>query len=247
MHADNSFITLTYRDDNLPPHGNLIKKDFQLFMKRLRKHFSHIKIRYYHCGEYGAQFKRPHFHACLFGLDFLDKIFFKELNGQATFTSATLEVLWPQGFALIGDVTFDSAAYIARYIMKKINGEQAERHYETVSETTGEIIQMNPEYTTMSRGGKDGHGIGSTWFEKYKKDIYPDNFVVLKGKKMKPPRYYQQRYEIENPEAYKALQKKNKAFNKKHKSDSTPERLAVREQCKIAQLKTLPRNYENGT
>jgi len=243
MHAENSFITLTYNDKSLPPHGNLIKTDFQLFMKRLRFHFQPKKIRYYHCGEYGAQLKRPHFHACLFGLDFLDKQFFKELNGQATFTSPTLELLWPQGFALIGAVTFESAAYIARYIMKKINGDLAERHYENVCEQTGEVINLNSEYTTMSRRP----GIGSTWFEKYKKDIYPDNFVVLKGKKMKPPRYYQQRYEIENPEAYKALQKKNKAFNKKHVSDSTPERLAVREKCKIAQLKILPRNYENGT
>jgi len=212
-------------------------------MKRLRKHFSHIRIRYYHCGEYGAKLKRPHFHACLFGLDFLDKQLFRNLNGQATFTSPTLELLWPQGFALIGSVTFESAAYVARYIMKKICGEAADKHYESVSEQTGEVIKLNPEYTTMSLKP----GIGHDWYQKYKDDVYPENFVVLKGKKMKPPRYYQQRYEIENPEAYKTLQKKNKTFAKEHKKDSTPERLAVREKCKIAQLNILPRSYENGT
>ena len=212
-------------------------------MKRLRKHYHPKKIRYYHCGEYGAELKRPHFHACLFGLDFRDKQLFRELNGQATFTSPTLELLWPQGFALIGSVTFESAAYVARYIMKKINGEPADKHYESVSEQTGEVIKLNPEYTTMSLKP----GIGHDWYQKYKTDVYPDNFVVLKGKKMKPPRYYQQRYEIENPEAYETLQKKNKAFAKEHKQDSTPERLAVRQKCKIAQLNILPRSYENGT
>ncbi len=243
MHEENCFLTLTYKEKSLPPHGNLIKEHFQLFMKRLRKHFAPRKIRYYHCGEYGAKFQRPHFHACLFGLDFPDKQFFRELNRQATYTSPTLELLWPQGFALIGSVTFESAAYIARYIMKKINGDLAERHYEKVSEETGEIITMNPEYTTMSRRP----GIGSTWYDKFKSDIYPDNFVVLKGKKMKTPRYYSQRYELTNPEEYLDLRKRNKQFAKKHVSDSTPERLAVREKCKIAQLKILPRKYENGT
>jgi len=243
LHDDNCFITLTYNDHNLPAHGNLIKSDFQLFMKRLRFHYKPKKIRYYHCGEYGAELQRPHFHACLFGLDFLDKQLFRELNGQATFTSPTLEYLWPQGFALIGSVTFESAAYVARYIMKKINGEAADKHYESVSEQTGEVIKLNPEYTTMSLKP----GIGHDWYQKYKTDVYPENFVVLKGKKMKPPRYYQQRYEIENPEAYKTLQKKNKAFAKEHKHDSTPERLAVRQKCKIAQINILPRSYENGT
>jgi len=243
LHDDNCFITLTYNDHNLPAHGNLIKNDFQLFMKRLRKHFSPQKIRYYHCGEYGAKLKRPHFHACLFGLDFQDKQLFRDLNGQATFTSPTLEYLWPQGFALIGSVTFESAAYVARYIMKKINGEAAERHYESVSEETGEVIKLNSEYTTMSLKP----GIGHDWYEKYKTDVYPDNFVVLKGKKMKPPRYYQNRYEIQNPEGYIKLKEKNKKFQKEHTQDSTPERLAVREKCKTAQLKILPRNYENGT
>ena len=67
------FITLTYNNSSLPLTKDLIptlcKRDWQLFMKRLRKAFPDRKLRFYMCGEYGSHTLRPHYHAIIFGLD----------------------------------------------------------------------------------------------------------------------------------------------------------------------------------
>lgn len=129
MHKQNCFITLTYNDENLPADKSLHYEDFQKFMKRLRRKFGE-GVRFYMCGEYGENLGRPHFHACLFGVDFADKkLWRKSPSGAFLYRSATLEQLWPFGYSSIGDVTFETAAYVARYIMKKITGEAAELHY----------------------------------------------------------------------------------------------------------------------
>ena len=200
LHDENSYITLTYNDKNLPKDGSLNLRHFQLFMKRLRKKTGK-KIRFYHCGEYGEKFKRPHYHACLFGYQFPDLRYFKTINGNKLYTSKYLDSVWTNkngetmGFSTIGNVTFESAAYVARYIMKKINGEKAEAHY--VNKETGEILK--PEYTTMSR--RPG-GLGAEWLKKYKTDVYPGDFVVVRGKKMKPPKYYDRQYELTYPSGH---------------------------------------------
>ena len=101
MHEDNCFITLTYRPDDLPKDGSLNKKHFQDFMKRFRHRYSDTKIRYYMCGEYGEDFGRPHYHACIFGFDFPDKVHWKTFNGCKLFTSEILEDLWSFGFCTV--------------------------------------------------------------------------------------------------------------------------------------------------
>ena len=150
MHEENSFVTLTYSDEHLPDGGRLVLDDFQRFFKRLRKRVG-VPVRYYHCGEYGETFGRPHYHACIFGYGFPDRVLWSYSNGQPLYSSKELSDLWPYGHALIGEVTFDSAAYVARYIMKKVNGDRADEHYRRVDLDTGEIYQLPPEYTTMSR------------------------------------------------------------------------------------------------
>lgn len=112
----NAFVTLTYDDASLPPNGSLKYSDYQLFMKRLRKAIEPSKVRFYMCGEYGEEEFRPHFHACLFGFDFPDKVKFKTTgSGSTIYTSKMLETLWPHGLCSTADVTFESAAYVARY------------------------------------------------------------------------------------------------------------------------------------
>lgn len=128
LHQHNCFITLTYADEHLPPNNSLVYEHFQLFMKRLRKKYGE-GIRFYMCGEYGENFGRPHFHACLFGHNFPDLKLWKTVNKQKLYRSAELETLWPFGHSSVGTVTFESAAYVARYILKKVSGEAAERHY----------------------------------------------------------------------------------------------------------------------
>jgi hypothetical protein len=153
LHEENSFITLTFSPEHLVARDNpwsLDVRDWQLFMKRLRKRTGK-KIRFYHCGEYGELHKRPHYHACLFGYDFPDKRLWRVVNGQRLYTSYFLQELWPYGFSTIGTVTFESAAYVARYIMKKVSGKNADDYYQWFDDETGEIFDRHPEYTTMSR------------------------------------------------------------------------------------------------
>lgn len=239
MHLENCFITLTYNDDNLPADRSVNVREFQLFMKRLRKRHG-PGIRFFHCGEYGEEFQRPHYHACLFGHDFFDKELWRVRDGVSLYVSRELERLWPFGFSSIGDVTFNSAAYVARYIMKKVTGPLSEDHYEFVDPETGEIFQRRPEYTTMSRRP----GIGSTWIQKYHSDAYPGDFVIMNGKKIKPPKAYDKWFEHEYPSDFRKLRAKRLANAKEHSDNNTPERLRVRKTVQEARLKLLPRNLK---
>lgn len=185
LHTENSFITLTYAPEHLPPNESLVYPQFQKFMKRLRKHFK-VRVRFYMCGEYGENFGRPHYHACLFGVDFPDKKYLTTTsNGDKLFTSDILSRLWPFGLSSIGEVNFQSAAYVARYIMKKITGDAAFAHYNKVDED-GVILTRVPEFTRMSLKP----GIGADWFDKYHSDVFPHDHVIVKGKEVSVPRYY---------------------------------------------------------
>jgi hypothetical protein len=240
LYEDNCFITLTYNNDHLPKDGSLHKEHFQKFMKRLRKKHQNKTIRFYHCGEYGEKFRRPHYHAILFNHDFGDKKLFKTEKEIRLYTSKELEELWPYGFNTIGDVTFESAAYTARYIMKKQTGKSAEKHYENVDIETGEIHKILPEYNTMSRRP----GIGTEWFKKYNKDVYPKDFVTIRGKKLKPPKFYDRMYEHQYPEDFEKIKDKRLELMNKNWKDNTPDRLRQKEIVKKAQLDKLKRNLE---
>lgn len=259
LHQDNCFVTLTYNDENLPVGGTLIKKHFQDFMKRLRrKHLG--KIQYFHCGEYGdlcrscrkvskrcdcARYEpspgRPHYHALLFGVRFPDILPFKKsADGSALFTSAALSSLWPLGFSTVGEVTFESAAYCARYIVKKISGEPAVAHYRSVVGETGEVIDRLPEYITMSLKP----AIGKNWYGEFSSDVYPDDFVVIRGKRMKPPKYYDQLHDGNAPAAHAEIKQERRRFAATQSHNATPERLAVRKKVKEAQISNLKREIE---
>jgi len=193
------------------------------------------------CGEYGEKTQRPHYHACIFGLDFEDKQLWSIRNGTRLYTSATLARIWGKGHVVIGSVTFESAAYIARYVMKKITGAPAKEHYVHVDKTSGLYSQISPEYTSMSL--KDG-GIGGNWYELYKKDVYPSDNVIVGGKVYKVPKYFDKKYEIENPEGIVKVKIKRKESALLRKAENTRERLIVREQCKKAQISRLLRNLQ---
>lgn len=243
-HKENSFITLTYDSEHLPSSGTLVKSHFQDFMKRLRWHNQHTKIRFYHAGEYGEKFHRPHYHACIFGWKPHDQKFHKKINGVPLYTSASLQKIWGMGFCSVGAVTDRSAAYVARYIMKKINGDQAHWHYHKVDEETGEMTQVLPEYTTMSRRP----GIGKNYYEKYKSEIFPDDFVLNSDrKKGLPPRYYLEQFELEDPKGFEKIKANRVKRAKANASDATRERLVVRETVLKAKTSKLFRVYEDGT
>jgi len=239
MHEQNSFITLTYDNAHLPSDRSLHYRDFQLFIKRLRKRFTGRRIRFYMAGEYGEKLGRPHWHACIFGLSFDDKkLWRRSPSGANLYRSQDLELLWPFGHSSIGDVTFESAAYVARYIMKKVTGKNAEEHYTEIDPESGEITKRKPEFTKMSLKP----GIGYEWYKKYTSDVYPHDYVVVRGKKVKPPKYYDKNYKIENPFEFDELLYFREKSAKLNYEDNTPERLLVKEQVTQAKLQKLKRN-----
>lgn len=250
QHTQNCFITLTFSDEHKPTDGSLQVKHMQDFMKRLRRWENYNaeqenrperKIRFFACGEYGERNLRPHYHACLFGFDFMDKELWSETRGNKTYRSGILEKLWPFGFALIGDVTFESAAYVARYITKKITGEKASLHYTDLDYDTGEILgERVPEFTTMSRRP----GIGKTWYEKYSSDCYPSDFIIINGKKCKPPRYYDKIHAVEQPIEHDEIIERRTENAKLNHENKSYERLRVLETIAKLRLKKLKRGYE---
>nr|QJB19632.1 MAG: replication initiator protein [Microvirus sp.] len=235
LHDENCFITLTYSDDVLE-NGNyyipdsenfsLRVDDFQKFMKRLRKKIG--KVRFFHCGEYGSKTERPHYHACLFGYDFPDKKFFSENHGNILYTSKLLDEVWGLGHCFVGAVSFESAAYVARYIMKKITGDGAAAYYR------GRL----PEYITMSRRP----GIAADWLKKYKSDVFPAAEVVVRGKKMRPPRYYENQYQLTDPSAFAKLKIERRAQASLKADDNDDKRLRVKLAVKEAAIVHLRRD-----
>ncbi|WP_176202977.1 rolling circle replication-associated protein [Salmonella enterica] len=176
MHDFNCFITLTYSPEYLPENGSLVRKDFTDFMKRLRKALGDISIRYFGCGEYGSKLERPHYHAIIFGYDFPDKKLFKD-GKFPLFVSSLLEKCWPFGWSTVAAFSFESAAYVARYCVKKVTGSRSSDHY-------GLRI---PEFSAMSLRP----GIGYDFFIKYYEDIVNSDACIGRGgRQIKPPRYY---------------------------------------------------------
>lgn len=231
LHDANCFITLTYNNEHLPADGSLDVAHFQKFMKRFRKKHG-TGIRFFHCGEYGSRLGRPHYHAAIFGFDFADKVLWKKTDaGSDLYRSADLESLWPFGFSSVGSLTFDSAAYVARYIMKKVTGSAAPDHYG----------DLRPEYVTMSRRP----GIASGWFDRFHSDVYPSDEVVHNGKRLKPPRFYDGLFEVLDKDSYDVIKAKRKKRALARTGESTSDRLAVREKVKIAQIKSLKRGLDD--
>lgn len=238
QHEANSFVTLTYDETHLPTTGGLDLQHWQNFAKKLRHKAG--SFRFYHCGEYGDLSGRPHYHALLFGIDFRqDRIEYSTRRGNPLYTSELLSQTWGKGLSVIGELTYESAAYVARYCMKKINGKQAETHYQTVDTRTGEVHHVKPEYTTMSRRP----GIGKTWFDKYTSDVFPSDEVVVNGKPARPPRYYDSQYELSDPENLALIKVKRRAQGRRHRSNNTPERLRTRETIQELRSKQFSRDF----
>lgn len=192
MHPCNCFITLTYDDEHLPKDGRLVRRDLQLFMKRFRKAIYPTKIRFFACGEYGSDKARPHFHACIFGYDFPDKILFRRRGDVNLYISPTLQTLWGLGYSTVGDVTFRSAAYIARYVLKKWvdEGLSGEELYEAMVSFDDSVaaneVSRPPEFIAMSLRP----AIGKDWFLKYHDDIVRTGHCVIDGHPVKVPDFY---------------------------------------------------------
>lgn len=239
LHEHNSFVTLTYSDENLPAYGSLDYRHYQLFMKRLRKMLPVGGVRFFVGGEYGETTFRPHYHACLFGVGFLDRTLLKTSgSGCKLYTSSTLEKLWPYGMSSIGDVTFESAAYVGRYCVKKVTGKNAKEYYERICPDTGEIYQLMPEFSRCSLKPAIGH----EWLRKYKTDVFPHDYVIVRGKEVKPPKYYDKLLEKSFPDEYELVKFQRELSGRARYEDNTDERLRVKAVVASARLNQYRRD-----
>lgn len=252
LYDENCFITLTYSPEHLPPNGSLVKSDFQKFMKRLRKNhcgkepifdetgFAEYPIRYFHCGEYGEEFSRPHHHALLFNFNFDDREVIKSTAEATHYYSETLEKLWGLGMCSLGDCTYSSAAYVARYCTKKLTGDAAAEHYIRYDDE-GQPFYIEPEYITMSRRP----GIGKRWFDEFKEDIYKKDHYVHEGKIHSAPDYYDKVLGATDPDRLRLLKTERRIKAETlQPENNTLERLHVRKLCKNANVKSLKRGFE---
>lgn len=225
------FVTLTYDDEHLPAGATLVKRDFQLFMKRLRKS-RREPIRFYACGEYGETTARPHYHAVLFNCDFGDKLRHTVNNrDDVLYRSDELLGLWDNGHALIGDVTFESCAYVARYCVKKVTGDVAEIHY-SVMDGDGVVYDRLPEFALMSRRP----GIGAGYYARFGDEVRAHDTVVINGREVAPPRFYDGRTKAFDAERFEVLRKRRKLRAAQMASDNTADRRRVKEVIALKRL-----------
>lgn len=257
MHEKASFVTLTLNDAYLlstrthatRTHDGKIKgaslepRELQLFTKRLNQdqiRKSGKGVKYYACGEYGEKTYRPHYHIAIYGEDFSDdRQFWKNSpSGHPLWRSSRLSKLWPHGDADIGDLTFESAAYIARYILKKITGTKALDHYKREDEE-GREYWLEPEFNAMSRRP----GLAKEWFMQFKSDVYPHDNVIARGHPAKPPRYYDKLLEALAPYEH-AIIKENRENAPRNAADQHPARLEARETVMLAKLNHNKRSLE---
>ena len=256
-HKHNCFITLTYNDDHLPssreiindltgevsesPFRTLQKRDFQLFMKRLRKAIEPLKIRFFACGEYGSSTYRPHYHCIVFGYDFPDRIFYKfNFRGDKYYTSPLLQSCWsdkdntPIGHVCVADISFDTCAYVARYCLKKMDNNMSD-FYET--------FNLDPEFTLMSRKP----GIGRLYYDDNKDNIYDNDRIILsdeKGSKiLRPPKYFDKLYDIDYPSDFENIKNSRLEFSENKKSME----LKNTDLDYISYLKVKENNFHNRT
>lgn len=251
MHSENSFLTLTYSDENLPrpyndlkkdgsvvirPALSLVTSDMQDFWKRYRIHLVRnqipAQIKYYASGEYAPETLRPHYHACVFGHAFPDKEYYKKTDtGDVLYTSATLTKIWGHGHAVFGDVSFESAAYVARYTLKKIYGDDADEYYQ------GRL----PEKSWSSQG------LAEAWFQKFASDVYPsDEIILYGGRRLAPPPYYDKlllKYnpslweDVQNKRAEKIIIQKNNFTLDRYVENGNPRVRTVSDTVRRAQLR----------
>lgn len=245
-HDECWFVTLTYDDEHVPElefvkdidpdtgelldTGKLLtlcKRDLQLFNKRLRKHFSYDKIRFFACGEYGETTARPHYHSIYFGLHIKDLQFFKMSKlGDKYFTSETLTRLWGKGHVLLAQVTWESAAYVARYVTKKLTGDSAKYWYDDIG--------LCPPFTVMSRRP----GIAFRYFDENASDLlrFDGGFISTKKGSVNFPnsKYFKRKLDLLFPEEY-AILKEQKQQNVRLKTDLLKSRLDIDYQDYLSQ------------
>lgn len=222
------FITLTYDEEHLPYAGSLVPEHLQKFMRRLRKKVA-VPVRFLACGEYGEKWGRPHYHGILFGCDFVaDRYVCGRRSGESVYRSPSLELLWPYGRSEIGSVTFNSAAYVAGYVGKKL-GRSA-------------LAGREPEFLRASLKP----GLGIPWLERNYAHVYARDSVVADAYEVSPPRAYDKWLQVRHPFLYEEVKFKREEghLSPSLNGELSRDRLDVIEEVLYAQVNRFAREVE---
>lgn len=245
------FVTLTYDNEHVPLTEDddtglfgwfsLWKPDLQKFFKRLRKKYQDKEIRYYAAGEYGSNTFRPHYHAIIFGLSFED---FQDIRprgknefGQVYYESEEFARIWDQGFCLLASVSWQTCAYVSRYVQKKVNNS-----FTWLTDQLG----AEPEFSLMSRRpGLAGHYIN----DHPDKMVYTNLYVNGYENPITLPKYLLEKLELTDQELYDKLlaerieYAEDKALMALQNTDlSDIEQYEVEENQKLLRIGALRRN-----
>lgn len=228
-YIQSSFLTLTYSPEHEPATGSLCKRDLQLFMKRVRKHFPGVDMRYFAVGEYGDISGRAHYHMILFGMAFVEdrRPHSKNSAGQQLFKSELLDKLWGKGHCLIGNVSAQSCGYVAQYAHKKVNGTQSDEAYRRVDPQTGETWLLQKEFALMSRRP----AIGFRYFQENHRSVYLRGSVIMNGRQVPIPKYFDRKLAEIDPLLMESIKTGRFEDAQERLPEQTPERLVVREEC----------------
>ena len=232
-------------------NGTLVKKDIEQFMDTLRHKmardpYNHRGIRYCLCGEYGELNRRPHYHIILFNCPLpIESFYCPRLKWEEAiyYQNTIIEECWTKGISNITQCSWNTIAYVARYITKKQYGEHSQEHYARL----GQI----PEFMQMSLKP----AIGWYYYEQHKDKIYEQDSIIIKNRTgiqaVKPPKYFDKLYEKENPkhmEEIKAKRRVETIRNLKTKAQTTSlsqwEQLEVELHAKEQQTAIFHRNNE---
>ncbi len=164
--SSSHFVTLTYAITPKTPNGfgTLRKKDYQIFLKRLRR-CQEEKIRYFICGEYGTERFRPHYHIILFNLHDPENI----------------AKCWQHGKVDIGhNVTEGAMAYTIKYI-DKTHRIPMHRNDDREKEFSHQSKGIGKSFLTKER------------IDFHKSDLTRLHVVNSTGHTVSMPRYYRKR------------------------------------------------------
>lgn len=246
-HESAYFLTLTYNDGNLPLRwhvddktgeasrvASLVKRDWQLFMKRLRRAFPDQQLRFFMSGEYGEQNFRPHFHAIIFGLKIPDLRFYKKLDKYDYFTSSSIQKIWDFGANLSHEpldnpdqkvYNVDTGKWCVTPLTTRGLVIIGEVNWDTCAYTARYVMDklkgpdanfyveqgVEPPFSLMSRRP----GIGRQYYDDH--DCYEYSYINVAtpqgGKKFQAPKYFDRLLESDDPERFAEIKQRRKAFS----------------------------------
>lgn len=250
-YVNNWFITITYDEEHLPQPtelidkngitwwdegnwegGTLVPEHLTQFIKNVRqimkREYNQDGIRFMAAGEYGDKGQRPHYHIIFFNLNLpIEDLYNPRINNRNVYyQSKVIERAWNKGISNLSQATWNTIAYTARYITKKINGEGSEELYYS----NGKV----KEFFRVSRMP----GIGQDYFQKNWEKIYKTDSITIKNAsgiiKARPPTYFDKLLEKEHPEVWiKTQRKRQHEAEKQTKLKGENTSLFLREQLEI--------------